>query len=625
MNERTSYKLTQEEFIKRGNEIHGNKYDYSKVNYVNQRTKVEIICPIHGSFFQLPKNHMKGQGCPLCGKKYAATWRKGQYDIFSEKFYKIYSGKYELPYIKDEYENNKSRITVRKISDDSEKQYYAEYLLGDEFSKGNEERKTYNYEEISKLAKGNKLKPFDGTVTYLIDRLIATCPIHGEYNTTLKSVLNNKYGCTRCIGSKIMSNRKITEETATEKIKAKYGDEIIPIGNFIDMSTPMEFQCNKGHKFMRTPNNLLSRAYKISCPICSKEQLNIDRTKTKEDFIADALKIYDKDDYDFSNTKYISSKDKIEIKCNKCGRTFSVEANSFLQGHGCPYHNCNSSLMEKEVVQFIKDLNISIITNDRIILKGNELDIYIPSKKLAIEFDGLYWHNELYKDENYHLRKTEACNKQGIRLIHIFEDEWTNKKEIWKSIIKHIIGNSNERIYGRKCEIRDVSPTESTNFLNANHLQGACPSQIKIGLYYNNELVSLMTFGKTRHFIGNSSHEYELLRFCNKLNTTVIGSASKLFKHFLKAYNPNNIVSYADRRWSMGGIYEILGFTLYNKSKPNYFYVIGDRRKYRFNFRKSILVKKYNCPIEMSERDFCKQQKWYRIYDCGCLCYEWKK
>ena len=134
-----------------------------------------------------------------------------------------------------------------------------------------------------------------------------------------------------------------------------------------------------------------------------------------------------------------------------------------------------------------------------------------------------------------------------------------------------------------------------------------------------------MTFGKSRHFIGNGKTEWELLRFCNKINTNIVGGASKLLKFFIKKYNPNNIVTYADRRWSCGNLYDKIGFVQYNISRPNYYYVIGQKRYYRFNFRKSILVKKYGCPNNLSEHEFCLSKKWYRIYDCGCLCYIWKK
>ena len=136
-----------------------------------------------------------------------------------------------------------------------------------------------------------------------------------------------------------------------------------------------------------------------------------------------------------------------------------------------------------------------------------------------------------------------------------------------------------------------------------------------------------MTFGKLRRNVGFSiknDNNYELLRFCNKINTNVIGGASKLFKHFIKTHNVESIISYADRCWSNGNVYEKLNFIKYNESKPSYYYVVNKKRVNRFNLRKDVLVKKYNCPPEMSEHEFCLSQKWYRIYDCGCLCYVWK-
>ena len=326
-------------------------------------------------------------------------------------------------------------------------------------------------------------------------------------------------------------------------------------------------------------------------------------------------------------SEYVASDQKVVVRCNDCGREFPIEANSFLQGHGCPYHNCNSSGKEKEIAEYIKTIYNAddVYNNDRKVLDGKELDIYIPSMNIAFEFDGVFCHNENNRPNDYHLWKTEECAKKGVRLIHIFEDEWKRKKDVWKSMISNMFGVTKNKIYARKCVIREVNAKECTKFLEQNHLQGWCPSQIKLGLYYNDELVSVMTFGKSRHFagIGSDKVEYELLRFCNKLHTNVIGGASKLFSYFIKTYNPLSVVSYADRRWSQGKLYDNLGFTFDHYSKPNYFYVIGEIRKNRFNFRKSILVKKYGCPPNMSESEFCKQQKWYRIYDCGTLVYKW--
>ena len=389
----------------------------------------------------------------------------------------------------------------------------------------------------------------------------------------------------------------------------------------------MKCKCkNCGFEFERVPNLFFGKLLKGDpCPECNKRIISKQRTKTAEQFKNEVDLVHGEGKYTVLS-EYTASDKKVEVKCNECGRTFIIEANSFLQGHGCPYHNCNSSSKEKEIADFIRTLGYDdVYNNDRKTLNGKELDVLIPSLNIAFEFDGIFWHNENNKENNYHLWKTTECEKNGVRLIHIFEDEWRKKKNIWKSMISNILGKTENRIYARKCIVKEVPTKECTNFLNNNHIQGWCPSQIKLGLYYNDELVSLMTFGKSRHFIGDGKMEYELLRFCNILNTNVIGGASKLFKYFVDNYSPNSVVSYADRRWSKGKLYDNLGFEFSHFSPPNYFYVIGDMRKNRFNYRKSILVQKYGCPEDMSESEFCKQQKWYRIYDCGTAVYKWFK
>ena len=175
-----------------------------------------------------------------------------------------------------------------------------------------------------------------------------------------------------------------------------------------------------------------------------------------------------------------------------------------------------------------------------------------------------------------------------------------------------------------------MSPLDN-RFLNNNHIQGFTGSQYYFGLYIHkelepDELVSLMSFGSLRKNLGNNSsteNSFELVRFCNKLNTNVIGGASKLFKHFVKHYKPENIISYADKRWSQGKLYETLGFNLSHESKPNYFYVNGQKRENRFNYRKDILVSKYGCSIDDTEKNFTKETlKLKRIYDCGTKVYQ---
>ncbi len=246
----------------------------------------------------------------------------------------------------------------------------------------------------------------------------------------------------------------------------------------------------------------------------------------------------------------------------------------------------------------------------------------MPQYNLGIEFNGLYWHSDMNLENNYHLLKTELANMKNMKLLHIFEDEWVFKSDIIKSIIKTKLGIFDNKIFGRKTTVKLISSEESRNFLNKNHIQGNINSSIRIGLYYENELISVMTFGKKRIVMGSVSEDnvYEMYRFCNKLNTTVIGGASRLFKFFINEYKPKEIISYADRRYFDGKLYENLGFKFSSSTKPNYWYFKKNTltRIHRFNFRKDKLVKE-GYDKTKSEREIMSNRGYLRIYDCGNL------
>ena len=293
---------------------------------------------------------------------------------------------------------------------------------------------------------------------------------------------------------------------------------------------------------------------------------------------------------------------------------------------------CNNGVTSTEeniINKFIKEsYSNKIIENDRKILEGKELDIYLPDLNLAFEFNGLYWHNEIYKNNNYHKIKTDLCLKKGIQLIHIYEDEWIYKQEIVKSMILNKLNKTPNKIFARKCQIKEINDNKLIrNFLNENHIQGFVGSKLKIGLFYNSELVSLMTFGKLRKPLNSkskSNNEYEMLRFCNILNTNVVGGASKLFKYFINKYKPEQVISYASRSYSNGKLYEKIGFKLQHITKPNYYYIIDGIKNYRFNFRKDILVKQ-GFDSTKSEHEIMLERKIYRIYDSGSLKFKYNK
>lgn len=390
---------------------------------------------------------------------------------------------------------------------------------------------------------------------------------------------------------------------------------------------------NNSYSFMNDDvKNKISLKIKEKYGVNNPMQSNDIKNKSIETKISNLLK-----KYQYLNIIDIDRKSNIyKFKCD-CGENHQFDITSVLLYNRLkiktklcticnPVNSYNISGLQLQIQDFIKsNYNGDMLFNNRDIIKPYELDIYLPDLKIAFEFNGLHWHNELHKDNNYHLNKTEQCEKIGLKLIQIYEDDWLYKDNIVKSRILNLL-NKSEKIYARKCEIKEINDNKIIReFLDNNHIQGFVGSSIKIGLFYNNELVSLMLFGSLRKSLGrNSSHRsYELLRFCNKLNFSVIGSASKLFKYFLQKYNPELIETYADRSWSSGKLYENLGFDFVHKTSPNYYYIIDGIRKHRFAFRKDILIKN-GADKNKTEHQIMTEKGFYRIYDSGHLKYKYK-
>lgn len=489
MNEK---KITTEEFIERAKQIHGDKYDYSKVNYINSHTKICIICPKHGEFLQLPHSHLFGSGCPVC-----ARIKRTSENTFIQRAKEVHGDKYD--YSKTEYINKRTKVCI-------------------------------------------------------------ICPIHGEFWQRPHNHIHGKQGCPEC--------------------GKKYAKE---------------WRKNNYNVFLKA----------------SKERFG--------------------DAYSFPNieNEYENSHSKITIKCNKCGNEFvKIACDHITSSHGgCQHCYFNKSKSEEEIGNFILETigdKSAVSFNDRNILKNNELDIYIKSKKIAIEFNGLFWHSN--KDKNYHLMKTEMCDSLGIRLIQIFEDEYIFHKDIVLSKLKHIIGNDYDldKIYGRNCIVKEITFKESSEFLNRNHIQGSSKSTVYLGAFNNGILCAVMTFTKL------FENKWELTRFASDITKRVIGIGGKMFSYFRKYYNPVEVKSFADRRWAVNdenNLYYKLGFKLEKVLRPDYRYFINGEKKrlHKFNFRKNILIKKYNLSDKLTETQMSEKIGARKIWDCGLFKYTWTK
>jgi hypothetical protein len=277
------------------------------------------------------------------------------------------------------------------------------------------------------------------------------------------------------------------------------------------------------------------------------------------------------------------------------------------------------------IIPFINSLGIHYETQ-----YNNEIDFYFPKYKLGINIYDLKELINMNYNHMINLKKKYLIN--DIKLLQLFSDEIINKFHITFSRIKNEFNINHNIIYARKCVVKEITDIQlKNNFLNNNHIQGGDKSKIKLGLYYMDELVSLMTFNHPRINIGSTSikfskNNWELLRFCSKIDYHVIGGASKLFTYFVKKYNPHIIHSFADNRWSspLKNVYNSIGFNYISESSQGYYYTKDFTTRYhRFNFNKQRLKSEGYDTDHKTELEIMKERGYHRIWDCGVTRYEY--
>lgn len=241
-------------------------------------------------------------------------------------------------------------------------------------------------------------------------------------------------------------------------------------------------------------------------------------------------------------------------------------------------HQCRS-LPESELAEFLYPLGFTEINNRKLLGSGQEIDIYNPELKIGVEFNGLYYHSTaVLLDKNYHFNKSKLAESKGIRLIHIYENEWHDPKTQAKikSMLEIASKHVQEKIYARNCTIKEISNKDAKPFNESNHLQGHRNAQVTLGLFYNENLVQLMSFSKTKYNRNlKGDNDWEIIRGCPASNNIVIGGVSKLFKYFVKNYDPDNVFSYCDFNKFDGKGYEAIGMKFIGYTGPDKKWVIG--------------------------------------------------
>jgi len=453
------------------------------------------------------------------------------------------------------------------------------------------------------------------------------CSIHGEFECEASSHLRSKTGacpdCTNQSRSIKQSKNKKIDINKNNWIKV-FRDKF---GNKFDYSK-FEYRgrnkkgiiiCPIHGEFEQTPNSHINS--KSGCIECSKYNQNKITTWTTDKFIKLAKELFPQ--YNYSLVRYINSETKVKIKCPTHG-IFEIRPKQLVfYKQGCS--KCKTKAQNSISKYIQEELHIETKYNNRTVLNGKEIDIFIPSHNLGIEYNGLLFHSfgKTYPNNIEYLNKTvdkikkELAQQEGVDLLFIWENEWIDniKQKIWKSLLKNKLRLIQNVIYARKCSIKEISNDIYKEFVEHNHLQGYAVSNIRLGLFYKDELIAVMSFSKPRY----SNYQYELIRFCSKVDYRIVGGASKLLRYFERKYKPRSIISYANKRWSNGNLYHKLGFNLVKESDPNYWYIDSKMNLYsRTSFQKHMLKDKLeNYDKSKSELENMIDNEYRIIYDCG--------
>lgn len=518
--------MTTDEWIAYARLKHGDKYDYSKSKYSGERGMVEIICPVHGSFFQAGGSHLSGCGCPKCngGVKYT-----------NDDFLRV-----------------------------------AKTVHGEK----------YDYSEVSYVSAKVPVK--------------IICKRHGIFEQTPDQHLRGQ-GCPKCKSSKL---------------------EAILMSEFSKNSIRYDYQVYIDDSDKRTLDFYLTD-YNVYVE-CQGEQHFMD--------------------VDFNGKHLLNHSSQLENDIDKYERVKSIGSdiiyftlpNLFRNKNIKPdyefYNDKHLFLSSKELIGYILGLKkcrrvdiLSEFWNDMI-----AIDNSVIRKNNMFEFGNKrFFFDEIEENASNTLsNRRKSFSRGGYEIYTIFEDEYINHREIVIDKIKHVLGKNskNNRIFGRACSIKEIDKSESGTFLNKYHIQGASNASVYIGAFFNGKLIAVMTF------INEGNNNWNLNRFASDTNYVCCGVGGKMFKWFLRNYNPGTIKSFADRRWTPNendNLYIKLGFKYDSRTSSDYrYFKDGDiERLHKFNFRKATLNRKYGLPLTMTETEMTKSLGYHKIFDSGLLKY----
>lgn len=463
---------------------------------------------------------------------------------------------------------------------------------------------------------GDALAVVPGSYTKMFSPVALVCPQHGEFHTLASNVVNKGTGCPKCAAAARGEVQRMTQDRFLARAAQVHGTKYVYSGTHVAHgSAPVSIECPEHGVFAQTPVKHLSGH---GCPQCAIDARTVKITKTRAQFAADATLVHG-GRYDYSRFEYVDAKTPGTIVCQKHG-PFEQTPDAHLAGKGCSKCTSQVSRWEGEVAEFLRASGVDCVRTRAV--AGVEFDIYAGA--VAVECNGLYWHSDRFPNARMrHMEKTRAALAVGVRLIHLFEDEWRLRRAAVENLLLAAYGKA-ERVFARECAVVAGSSQDVAAFLHAHHIQGAATGSVVLTLAYMGETVAVMVFSKVRSERGAVDAGWELVRYASK--GVVVGGASRLFARFLREYAPARVVSYSDNRLFFGGVYEKLGFEKTHTTAPQYRVVVNGVRMHKANFKKQTLARTLGAERVdgKTEREVCEAEGMFRVYDCGLTKWEYR-
>jgi hypothetical protein len=457
------------------------------------------------------------------------------------------------------------------------------------------------------------------------------CDKHGSFFQTAVVHLRG-HGCPKCWEERRALVYRSTLEYFITHARMVHGDRYdYTLTSYQKAMDPVTIVCPQHGPFTQSADSHLAGH---GCPKCYQQRAGDDRRHTQESYVKAAQNVHP-GKYTYDLTGYRNRYSYINITCPTHG-TWTTQAKHHLSGQGCPACAVHDSKGETELFEWVKGLCPDAVPRTRQIIPPKELDIAVPAKRIAVEYNGTYWHSNdplFPKNTLSDFKKYTECQKAGYRLFIVWEHDWKAKPGVIKHWLLHKLGRANRICGARQTKVEFPTSLEAKEFYTKFHLQGAPSSNvITLGLKFNDQWVAMASFSKSaERNMHLPEHEYYFSRLA--FAGSVPGAASKIFKALVRHTQATVVHAHSDNSYAEGDVKALLQFRPEGQLDPRYrvWHPKFGIRHRTFWQKKNIQKRLYSLgkdlvfnPLEQTTFDGHRLCGCRHVWDCGKTKWIWK-